>query len=97
MDGLRASVGVGFAAGLRTMTAGAALAWAAPLGRARTALIPAGPGPRALATAAALAEVAGDKTPFAPGRRIAPSVPVRLALGAAAPRPGLAPPRRGRA
>ena len=40
------------------------------------------PGPRGLATAAALAEMAGDKMPFAPDRRIAPSFLVRLALGA---------------
>jgi uncharacterized membrane protein len=82
MEGLWASFGIGFVAGLRTMTAGAALAWAASLGRTRTDLIPAGPGPRGLATVAALAEVAGDKMPFAPDRRIAPSVLVRLALGA---------------
>lgn len=83
MEGLWASFGIGFVAGLRTMAAAAALAWAASLGRTRTDLIPAGPGPRGLATAAALAEMAGDKMPFAPDRRIAPSVLVRLALGAA--------------
>ena len=83
MEGLWASFGIGFVAGLRSMTASAALAWAASLGRTRTDWIPAGPGPRGLATAAALAEMAGDKMPFAPDRRIAPSVLVRLALGAA--------------
>ncbi|GAA0566894.1 hypothetical protein GCM10009416_01130 [Craurococcus roseus] len=83
MEGLWASFGIGFVAGLRSMTAGAALSWAASLGRTRTALIPAGPGPRGLLTAAALAEMAGDKMPFAPDRRIVPSFLVRLALGAA--------------
>jgi uncharacterized membrane protein len=83
MEGLWASFGIGFVAGLRSMTAAAALAWAASLGRTRTALIPAGPGTRDLLTAAALAEMAGDKMFFAPDRRIAPSFLVRLALGAA--------------
>ena len=82
-EGLWASFGLGFVAGLRTMSAAAALVWAASLGRTRVGWIPAGPGPRGLLTAAALAEMAGDKMPFAPDRRIAPSVLVRLALGAA--------------
>jgi len=73
-QGLWPSVGIGFVAGLRSMTATAALAWAASPGPLRVRWIPAGPGPRGLATAAALAEMAGDKMPFAPDRRIAPSV-----------------------
>ena len=37
---------------------------------------------RALTTAAAMAEMVGDKMPFAPDRRIPPSFAFRLALGA---------------
>lgn len=77
-----ASFGIGFAAGLRSMTACAALSWAAALGRASVGWIPAGPGARGVATAAALAEMAGDKMPFAPDRRIPPSIAARLAIGA---------------
>ncbi|MDO9709456.1 hypothetical protein [Paracraurococcus lichenis] len=83
MGSLWASFGIGLVAGMRTMTAAAALAWAASLGRARAGWIPGGAGPRNLAMAAALAEMAGDKMPFAPDRRIAPSFLLRLALGAA--------------
>ena len=83
MDGLWAPFGIGVVAGLRSMTALAALGWAGALGRARLDWLPSGPAPRGLATAAAVAEMAGDKMPFAPDRRIAPSVLVRLALGAA--------------
>ncbi len=70
-------------AGLRSMTASAALSWAASLGRTRTSWIPGGTRSRGLATAAALAEMAGDKMPFAPDRRIVPSFLARLAIGAA--------------
>ncbi len=77
------SFGIGVVAGLRTMTATAALTWAASLGRTRTSWIPTGLRPGALATMAAVAEMAGDKMPFAPDRRILPSLAVRLALGAA--------------
>ena len=83
MQGLWASFGIGFVAGLRSMAAGAALAWAAALGRSRAGWIPDGVrSSRGLLTAAALAEMAGDKMPFAPDRRIAPSFLVRLVLGA---------------
>jgi len=78
-----ASFGIGFAAGLRSMTACAALSWAAALGRTSVGWIPTGPGARGVATAAALAEMAGDKMPFAPDRRIPPSIAARLAIGAA--------------
>lgn len=78
-----ASFGIGFVAGLRAMTASAALSWASSLGRTRTGWIPAGVLPRRLATAAALAEMAGDKMPFASDRRIVPSFLVRIAIGAA--------------
>lgn len=74
--------GIGFVAGLRTMSACAALSWAASRGRTRSALIPSGPVARAVATTAALAEMAGDKMPFAPDRRIPPSFAARLAIGA---------------
>ncbi|MBD0270367.1 MAG: hypothetical protein ICV73_00435 [Acetobacteraceae bacterium] len=84
MEGLWASFGIGFVAGLRSMSAGAALAWAASLGRTRSGWVPNGVrSSRGLLTAAALAEMAGDKMPFAPDRRIAISVLVRLVLGAA--------------
>jgi uncharacterized membrane protein len=82
MDKLWPSFGIGFVAGLRSMTACAALTWAAALERTRTGWIPVGPGPRSLATAAALAEMAGDKMPFAPDRRIAASVLARFTIGA---------------
>lgn len=82
MQGHWAPFGIGFVAGLRSMTAAAALSWAASLGRTRTRWIPAGPGPRRFATVAALAEMAGDKMPFAPDRRIPPSFAARLVIGA---------------
>ncbi|WP_286134468.1 hypothetical protein [Methylobacterium sp. Leaf123] len=44
--------------------------------------MPSGPVARTVATTAALAEMAGDKMPFAPDRRIPPSFAVRLAIGA---------------
>ena len=76
------SFGLGVVTGMRSMTAVAALSWAASLGRARLAWLPAGAEARGLATLAALAEMAGDKMPFAPDRRIAPSFILRLGLGA---------------
>lgn len=82
MKGHAVSFGIGFVAGLRTMTASAALSWAASLGRTRIGWIPGDGRSRGLATAAALAEMAGDKMPFAPDRRIAPSFVVRLVIGA---------------
>lgn len=82
MKGHWASLGIGFVTGLRSMTACAALSWAASRGRTRIGSIPDGPLARGAATAAALAEMAGDKMPFAPDRRIAPSVAARLAIGA---------------
>jgi len=81
MKSLWISFGIGFVAGLRSMTAGAALSWAAAWGRTRGG-VPAGPASRAVTTVAALAEMAGDKTPFAPDRRIPPSFLARLAIGA---------------
>lgn len=74
--------GIGFVAGMRSMSACAALTWAASQGRTRGDLIPGGPGARAIATAAAAAEMAGDKMPFAPDRRIPLSFAFRLAIGA---------------
>ncbi|MCJ2124586.1 hypothetical protein [Methylobacterium sp. J-077] len=82
MQGYATSFGLGFVAGMRNMTACAALAWAASEGRTRGNLIPGGPGARTLATAAAVAEMAGDKMPFAPDRRIPASFAFRLAVGA---------------
>lgn len=82
MQGYATSFGLGFVAGMRNMTACAALAWAASKGRTRGTLIPGGPGARTVATAAAVAEMAGDKMPFAPDRRIPPSFAFRLAVGA---------------
>ncbi|TGE00216.1 hypothetical protein [Methylobacterium nonmethylotrophicum] len=77
-----ASFGLGVVAGMRSMAACAALTWAASQGRTRGDVIPAGPGARTLATAAAVAEMAGDKMPFAPDRRIPASFAFRLAIGA---------------
>jgi uncharacterized membrane protein len=77
-----ASFVIGFVAGMRSMSACAALTWAASHGRTRGNLIPAGPVARALATTAAAAEMAGDKMSFAPDRRIPPSFAFRLAVGA---------------
>ena len=82
MKGYWGSFGIGFVAGLRSMTASAALSWAASLGRTRIGWIPAGARSRSLATTAALAEMAGDKMPFAPDRRILPSFLARFAIGA---------------
>ena len=77
------SFGIGFLAGLRSLSACAALTWVAAGGRTRGVARPAGSAARGLAATAALAEMAGDKLPFAPDRRIPPSFAVRLALGAA--------------
>lgn len=76
------SFGIGFVTGMRSMTGCAALTWAASQGRTRGDAIPGGPLARTLSTAAALAEMAGDKMPFAPDRRIPPSVAARLVIGA---------------
>lgn len=76
------SFGIGFVGGMRSMSACAALSWAASQGRTRDGLIPGSPSARAITTAAALAEMAGDKMPFAPDRRIPPSFALRLAIGA---------------
>lgn len=77
------SFGIGFVAGMRSMSACAALSWAASQGRTRDGLIPGSSSARALTTVAAFAEMAGDKMPFAPDRRIPPSFALRLAIGAA--------------
>ena len=82
MQGYGAALGIGFLGGLRSMSACAALSWARSQGRTRGGAIPAGPGARILTTAAALAEMAGDKMPFALDRRIPPSFAARLAIGA---------------
>src|ERR1700712_5349789 len=82
MQGYGTAFGLGLVAGMRSLSACAALTWAAADGRTRGAVIPAGPGARALATTAALAEMAGDQMPFAPDRRIPPSFAARLAIGA---------------
>jgi uncharacterized membrane protein len=82
VNGIWGSLGIGVLTGMRSMSALAALTWAASLGRLRIGWIPSGPEVRGLSTAAALAEMAGDKMPFAPDRRIVPSFLVRLALGA---------------
>lgn len=82
MQDYTTSFGIGFVAGMRTMTACAALTWAASTGRTRDGFIPSSPEARTLATAAALAEMAGDKMPSAPDRRIPPSFAARLVIGA---------------
>lgn len=80
--GLRGSFLFGVLTGMRAMSALAALISAAAQGGTRLAWIPSGPEARGLALAAALAEMAGDKMPFAPDRRILPSFLLRLGLGA---------------
>jgi uncharacterized membrane protein len=82
MENYWASFGIGFVTGMRSMTACAALSFAAAEGRSRVKWIPGSPEARGLASAMALAEMAGDKMPFAPDRRIPASVAVRLAIGA---------------
>ncbi|TNC10015.1 hypothetical protein FF100_24170 [Methylobacterium terricola] len=82
MQGYGASFGIGFVAGLRSMTACAALTVAASRGRTQGGFIPGTPAARGLTAAAAVAEMAGDKMPFAPDRRIPPSFAARLAIGA---------------
>lgn len=77
-----ASFGIGVVTGMRSMTAGAALIWAAAFKRTRVDWLPSSREACILATAAALGEMAGDKMPFAPDRRISLSVLVRLAIGA---------------
>jgi len=75
--------GIGFVTGLRSMTGSAALSWAASMGHTRLAWIPGGNRPRGIASAMALAEMAGDKMPFAPDRRTTPALLGRLGIGAA--------------
>ena len=82
MQGQWASFGIGFVTGLRSMTACAALTWAASQEKTQLRWLPSGPVSRGLAATAALGEMAGDKMPFAPDRRIVPSVAARLAIGA---------------
>ena len=75
------SFGIGFVTGMRSMTACAALTWAAFQGRTRGGVVPGGPVARALTTAAAVAEMAGDQMSDAPDRRIPPSFAARLVIG----------------
>jgi uncharacterized membrane protein len=82
MHGYGAAFDIGFVTGMRSMTACAALTWAASKDRTRGELIPAGPRARTLATTAAVAEMVGDKMPFAPDRRIPHSFAFRIADGA---------------
>lgn len=80
-DSLWPAFGIGFLTGMRSMSAVAALTWAASKGRLRVDWIPSGSAARLAATAAALSEMAGDKMPFAPDRRIPPSFLLRLTIG----------------
>ena len=82
MQAYATSFGIGLVTGMRSMTACAALTWAASQGRTRGNAIPGGPVARTLSSTAALAEMAGDKMPFAPDRRIPPSFALRLVIGA---------------
>lgn len=82
----------GAIAGMRSMTASATLASALTSADTRLPWRPADARLRRYATIAAFGEMAGDKMPFAPDRRIAPSFGLRLVLGAVgggllAPRP----------
>ena len=76
------SFGIGVVTGMRSMTGSAALSWASSLGRTRIDWIPSSPDALKIVTALAVAEMAGDKTPFAPDRRMGPSLVVRLVIGA---------------
>ncbi len=78
-----ASFGIGVVAGMRTLSACVALTWIAARKKSRRITLPAGPAARTLVTMGAFAEMAGDKMPFAPDRRIPPSFAVRIAIGAA--------------
>lgn len=76
------SFGIGLVTGMRSMTACAALTWAASQGRTRDDAILCSSVACTLSTGAALAEMVGDKLPFAPDRRIPPSFALRLVIGA---------------
>lgn len=82
MQGHWVSFGFGFVTGLRSMTAGAALSWAASMGKTQLTWIPSSSRARTIAAVAALGEMVVDKTPLAPDRRIAPSMLLRLGIGA---------------
>jgi uncharacterized membrane protein len=83
MQAMWTSFGIGVVTGMRSMTACAALTWAASQGRTRGDWIPSSPIARGIGTALALGEIAGDKMAIAPDRRILPSYMARLAIGAA--------------
>ena len=72
MQGYGAAFGLGLVAGMRSMSACAALTWAAADGRTRGAFIPAGAGARALATTAALA--VGDALAMTAAHELHPNV-----------------------
>jgi uncharacterized membrane protein len=81
MTGYWPSVRIGLVTGMRSMTTVAALGWASSLGAGRLGWVPSGSRARFAVTAAALGEMAGDKMPFAPDRRIPASFALRLLLG----------------
>lgn len=83
MQAMWTSFGIGVVTGMRSMTACAALTWAASQGRTRGDWIPSSPVARGVTTAMAFAEMAGDKMAIAPDRRILPSFVARVAIGAA--------------
>lgn len=75
-----APFGVGVISEMRSMSACAALTWAASQGRTRSGLIPGGLGAVAITSTAILAEMAGKST-FTPNHHIPPSFAFRLAIG----------------
>jgi uncharacterized membrane protein len=72
----------GIATGMRSMTGTAALCLAGSLGLARPGYAPTSDRLLKAALIAAVGEIAGDKMPFAPDRRIPASFALRLVLGA---------------
>ncbi len=79
------ALSIGFAAGLRSMTAPAAVSWAArmgwlPLGGTGLAFL-AHPVATAILTLAAIGEYVGDKLPNAPARTSPPGFITRLVVG----------------
>jgi len=80
------ALGIGIVAGLRSMTAPAAVSWAASNGRLSLRRLPTSlldsPGVSQTATKLALGELVGDKTPLAASRLKPPALMWRLASGA---------------
>lgn len=80
MQGYERSFGIGVVAGMRSLSACAALTWAASLGRTRDVPVPSGPG--ALSRRRRLSpRWPATRCRSPPDRRIPPSFAVRLVIG----------------